>query len=104
MLTRVELYNHKPKQSSRKGLFFFIIACIILSASFFIFRYYYQSTIKIEAPSEDLGQKVVIHLPNGQKVFTYDNLIFEKDGKTYYKGERNTIDLTGGTVAYENWE
>ncbi|MFK9090434.1 hypothetical protein [Bacillus salipaludis] len=104
MLTRVELYNHKPKQSSWKGLLFFIAACIILTASFFIFRYYYQTTIKIEAPTEHLGQKVVIHLQNGQKVYTYDNLIFEKDGKTYYKGERNTIDLTGGTVVYEDWQ
>jgi hypothetical protein len=103
-LTRVELYNHKPKQSSKKGLYFFIVACIILTVGFFIFHHYYQSTIKIEAPTENLGQKVVIHLPNGQKVYTYENLIFEKDGRTYYKGERNTIDLTGGTVDYEDWK
>jgi hypothetical protein len=77
---------------------------MILTAGFFIFHHYYQSTIKIEAPAEDPGQKVVIQLPNGQKVYTYDNFIIEKDGKTYYKGERNTIDLTGGTVAYEEWE
>jgi len=31
-------------------------------------------------------------------------LIQEKDGKTYYKGERNTIDLTGGAVTYEEWK
>jgi hypothetical protein len=53
---------------------------------------------------ENPGPKVVIHLPNGQKVYTYENLIFEKEGKTYYKGERNTIDLTGGTVDYEEWK
>ncbi|CAH2713008.1 hypothetical protein BACCIP111895_00141 [Neobacillus rhizosphaerae] len=103
-MTRVELYQNKPRQSPWKGLFFFIIACMILAMGFFVFRYYYQTTIKIEAPTEKLGQKVVIHLPNGQKVFTYENLIFEKDGKTYYKGERNTIDLTGGTVDYQDWE
>ncbi len=77
---------------------------MILITGFFIFRHYYQSTIKIEAPTENLGEKVVIQLPNGQKVYTYDNFIIKKDGKTYYKGERNTIDLTGGTVAYEEWE
>ncbi|WP_040209598.1 hypothetical protein [Neobacillus jeddahensis] len=103
-MTRVELYNQKAKQFSWRGLFLFIVACMILSLSFFVFRYYYQSTIEIEAPSEDLGEKVVIHLPNGQKVYTYDNLIFKKDGKTFYKGERNTIDLTGGTVDYQEWE
>nr|WP_263327562.1 hypothetical protein [Neobacillus sp. Marseille-Q6967] len=69
-----------------------------------MFSHFYRSTIKIEAPEVDLGEKVVIHLPNGQKVFTYENLIIEKDGKTYYQGERNRIDLTGGTVTYENWE
>jgi hypothetical protein len=103
-MTRLELYHDKPKQFSWKGPFFFILTLVIMTASFFVFKYYYQSTIKIEAPSEDLGSKVVIHLPDGQEVFTYENLIIEKDGKTYYKGERNTIDLTGGTVTYENWQ
>jgi hypothetical protein len=77
---------------------------MILSVGFFMFWYYYQSTIKIESPEENLGSQVVIHLPDGKEVFTYENYIFEKDGRTYYKGERNTIDLTGGTVTYENWE
>jgi hypothetical protein len=103
-LTRAELYHTKPKQSSLKGLFFFIVVCLLLSVGFFAFRHYYQNTIKIEAPIENPGPKVVIHLPNGQKVYTYENLIREKDGKTYYKGERNTIDLTGGTVAFYEWK
>lgn len=103
-MTRLELYHDKPKQLSWKGPFLFILACIILTVGFFVFRHFYFSTIKIEAPEKDLGPKVVIHLPSGQKVYTYENLIFEKDGKTYYKGERNTIDLTGGTVDYENWK
>jgi hypothetical protein len=77
---------------------------LIIAAGIIFFHYYDQNSIKIEAPSENLGQKVVIELPNGQKVYTYDNLIYERNGKTYYKGERNTIDLTGGTVAYEEWK
>jgi len=104
-LTRIELYHQqKTKQFSWKGLFFFIAACMVVTASFFVFHYYYQSSIKIDAPQEKLGEKVVIHMPNGQKVYTYDNFIIEKDGKTFYKGERNTIDLTGGTVVYEEWK
>lgn len=103
-MNRVELYYHKTRQSSWKGLLFSIIACMILLFVFIVFRYYYQSTIKIEAPNEKPGQKVVVYLPNGQKVYTYDHLIQEKDGKTYYKGERNTIDLTGGAVTYEEWK
>jgi hypothetical protein len=103
-MTRLELYHNKPKQFSWKGPFFFILACIIVTGGLFVFRYYYQHSIRIEAPVVDLGSKVVIHLPNGQKVYTYENLIFKKNGKTYYKGERNIIDLTGGTVTYENWK
>jgi hypothetical protein len=103
-MTRLELYHDKTKQISLKGPLLFILICTIMIVGFFVFRHYYQTTIKIEAPQENLGPKVVIHLPNGQKVFTYENLIIEKDGKTYYEGERNTIDVTGGLVTYENWK
>lgn len=104
-MTRFELYHSKPrKQFSWKGLIFVFLSCLVLAGVFLVFSHFYRSSIKIEAPEVDLGEKVVIHLPNGQKVFTYENLIVEKDGKTYYQGERNTIDLTGGTVTYENWE
>ncbi|PFN97800.1 hypothetical protein COJ85_22470 [Bacillus sp. AFS076308] len=104
-MTRLELYHqHKTKQFSWKGLFFFIVVSWILTVSFFVFSYYYQNSIKIEEPQEKLGEKVVIQMPNGQKIYTYDNFVVEKDGKTFYKGERNTIDLTGGTVSYEDWK
>ncbi|MCL6571802.1 MAG: hypothetical protein K6T88_08955 [Bacillus sp. (in: Bacteria)] len=103
-MNRVELYNHKPQKFSRKGLIYFLFTSMILAVGFFIFGYYYQNTIKIEVPTKNLGQKIIIHLPNGQSVYTYEKLIVEKDGKTYYQGELNTIDLTGGTVEYENWE
>lgn len=102
-MTRLELYHDKPKQFFWKSSIFFILACIILTIGFFVFRYYYQNSIKIDTPTDYLGRKVVIQLPSGQKVFTYENLIGEKDGKTYYKGS-NTIDLTGGTVDYKNWK
>lgn len=66
--------------------------------------FYSQSLIRIETPKEDPGDKVIITLPSGKMVFTYENFIVEEDGKLFYKGERNTIDLTGGEVVYENWE
>jgi hypothetical protein len=103
-MTRIELYHQKAKQFSWKWPLFFILTLMIVTAGFFLFKHYYQSTIKIEAPDENQGSKVVIHLPDGKEVFTYENYILEKDGRIYYKGERNTIDLTGGTVTYENWE
>lgn len=66
--------------------------------------FYTQSLIVIEKPKPDLGEKVIIHLPTGETVFTYENLIVYEHGKLYYEGERNTIDLTGGKVVYEEWE
>lgn len=102
-MTRLELYHDKPKQFHWKGPIFFILLLITLSAGVFEFSHYWQGTIRIEAPQVDLGKKVIVHLPNGQEVLTYEHLIVKIDGKTYYKGERNTIDLTGGTVEYKNW-
>lgn len=66
--------------------------------------FYSQSLIRIETPKEDPGDKVIITLPTGKTIFTYENFIVEEDGKLLYKGERHTIDLTGGEVVYENWE
>ena len=31
-------------------------------------------------------------------------ILLKRMESLYYKGERNTIDLTGGTVIYQNWE
>lgn len=103
-MTRLELYHQKPKHKSWKGRFFFIVIGMVLAACLITYWQYDRRPIDLEAPVEEQGDKVVIDLPNGQKVYTFDHLIFEKDGKMYYKGERNTIDLTGGTVVYENWQ
>ncbi|MDP4084345.1 MAG: hypothetical protein Q8934_06970 [Bacillota bacterium] len=102
-MTRLELYRTNQKVFTWKGPFFFILSCIILAAGILYFQQYWQKSIRIEVPEADLGKKVVVQMPNGQEVFTYEKLIIKKDGKTYYKGERNTIDLTGGTVSYKNW-
>ncbi|KAA9021655.1 hypothetical protein [Niallia endozanthoxylica] len=65
---------------------------------------YSQSLIRVEAPKEELGEKVIITMPSGKTVYTYENLIVEEKGKLLYKGELNTIDLTGGVVEHQNWE
>lgn len=103
-MTRLELYHSNPKQYHWKGPLFFAFFCIILAAGILYFYSNWQNSIRIDAPEENLGKKIVVHMPNGQEINTYANLIVEKNGKTYYKGERNTLDLTGGTIAYENWK
>jgi len=65
---------------------------------------YSQSLIRVEAPKEELGEKVIITMPSGKTVYTYENLLVEEEGKLLYKGELNTIDLTGGVVEHQNWE
>jgi len=80
---------------------YFIIAVITLLLSTYL---YSKSLIKIKSPKQVLGEKVIITLPEGKTVYTYENLIIEEEGKLLYKGESNTIDLTGGQIAYENWE
>ena len=72
--------------------------------SFFHYICTLKSLIKIEAPKQVLGEKVIITLPEGKKVYTYENLIIEEEGKLFYKGESNTLNLTGGQIVYENWE
>ncbi|WP_462409667.1 hypothetical protein [Neobacillus sp. Marseille-QA0830] len=102
-MTRVELHQKNSRPFPWKGLILILLGAVFFSVSLFVFSHYYQSTIRIDAPEENVGKKVVIHMPNGQKVYTYENLIVEKNGKMYYKGDQNTIDLTGGTITYENW-
>lgn len=102
-MTRTELYHDKPKRFYWKGPIFFLLSCIILFAGFYQLNEYWQGKIRIDTPKVDLGKKVVVHLPNGQEVFTFENLIVKKDGKTFYKGDRVTIDLTGGTIEQKNW-
>ncbi|MGJ7919823.1 hypothetical protein [Neobacillus sp. LXY-4] len=76
---------------------------IFIAVLIFATNLYLKSLIKIEAPEIDLGRKVVVQLPNGKEIQTYENLLVEEDGKLYYQGELNTIDVTGGIVVVEDW-
>jgi hypothetical protein len=80
-----------------------LILIFLIAGLIFVIHLYLKSLIKIEAPEVDLGRKVVIQLPNGKEILTYENLIVEEDGKLYYEGEFNTIDVTGGVVVIKDW-
>jgi hypothetical protein len=102
-VTRYEMNHIQPKKTNLYkwiATFAFLLLCIGLMLGF---SKYAQSTIKIEAPQIDNGRKVIVHLPNGKEVFTYENLIVKEGEKLLYKGERNTLDLTGGKVEYKDW-
>lgn len=103
-MNRIELYHNKPKQFQWKVPFFFLLLSILIVAGgFYLYQQYDQRTIRIDTPNDSPGKKIVVSLPNGHEVFTYEKYIVKKGGKTYYKGERNTIDLTGGKVEYKDW-
>lgn len=102
-MNRLERHQAKKKSFHWMVPLFSILFCIFIIAGFIGFQHS-KNSVSVNAPKEDLGKKVVIHLPNGHDVFTYENLIVKKNGKTYYKGDRNTIDLTGGKIEYKNWK
>ncbi|WP_042356034.1 hypothetical protein [Bacillus rubiinfantis] len=103
-MTRSELFQRKTNHIRWKLPLLIIAACVLFIAILFRISYDLQPNNDIEELQVEKGRKVVIELPNGQKVYTYDHLIVEREGKTYYKGERNTIDLTGGKLSYQNWK
>lgn len=99
--------NQSEPLTKENKLFHFIWPVFVIVVFFSIILGLYQfsqSIIRIEAPEQDLGKKVIISLPEGNIVYTYEKYLVEEDGKLFYKGERNTINLTGGDVVYENWE
>ena len=100
-MSRVERLAKQRRPFYKMWSLYFIIAVITLLLSTY---FYTKSLIKIKSPKQVLGNKVIITMPEGKTVYTYENLIIEEEGKLYYKGERNTIDLTGGKIIYKNWE
>ena len=100
-MSRLERLAKQRKPFYKMWSLYLIIAVITLLLSTY---FYSKSLIKIKSPKQVLGEKVIITLPEGKTVYTFENLIIEEDGKLYYKGERNTLDLTGGQIVYENWE
>ncbi|MDE3838700.1 hypothetical protein C0966_04775 [Bacillus methanolicus] len=100
-MTRTEKFHQHPKSFFWKGMALFVIFSVAIVTALYFFS---QSLIKVEAPKKDYGRKVIIQLPNGKEVLTYENLIVKEDGKIFYKGENNKIDLTGGNIVYEDWK
>lgn len=100
-MNRVERLAKQRKPFYKMWSLYFIIVVITLLLSTYL---YSKSLIKIKSPKPVLGEKVIITLPEGKTVYTYENLIIEEEGKLLYKGESNTIDLTGGQISYKNWE
>jgi hypothetical protein len=93
-------YLEEDKRGFPIWIFYVISTLIAILLSFY---FYSQSLIRVESPEQKLGEKVIISLPDGGRILTYENFIVEEKGKLYYKGERNKIDFSGGIVIYENW-
>lgn len=103
MLSRLEMHTKPVKKGSVFPKVVLVILSIFVLASLAT-ALYFKNDIVIDKPEEDLGEKVVVVLPNGKEVYTYENLIVSENGKLYYKGDRSSIDLTGGIVRFEEWK
>ncbi|MGP7819168.1 hypothetical protein [Niallia sp. 01092] len=95
-------YNDKNTPFFKK--MYFLVSLIILALFITVYAIIEHFFTDPFTAKKDLGEKVIVTLPNGKKVYTYENLIVEENGKLLYKGERNTIDLTGGVVVQEDWK
>ena len=101
-MSRSEKHANQDHKKRKKPIYF-ICCCVLLLL--FIGGYFFTEYFFADKPNDqNLGDKVVITLPTGKKVFTYENLIVEENGKLLYKGDRNTLDLTGGVIVYEDWD
>lgn len=80
-----------------------LILLLLLAGLIVAIHFYLKSQIKIEAPEIDLGRKVVVKLPEGRELQTFENLLIEDNGKLYYEGEFNTIDISDGVVVIQDW-
>jgi hypothetical protein len=101
-VSRLKRYaTYKPWISVKIG---FLLVCLIV-LFLLVTKLYGNNTIVTDQPNKDEpGEKIIIILPSGKKVYTYENLIVSENGKLYYKGDRSVLDLTGGIVKYEEWE
>jgi hypothetical protein len=105
ILAEVANTMRSDRYTSRRTITWKILFLILMTAAAVLLIFYYStSLIKIESPEKDLGQKVVIELPAGKNIYTYEKLLIKENGKLYYRGERNEIDLTGGRIIYEDWD
>lgn len=95
--------RHINKKKPFYQVFSFFLASFVV-IGLISFHIYLKNTIKVETPKKELGKKVVVEMPNGKDIYTYENLIVSEDGKLIYKGERNTLDLTGGKIKYKQWK
>lgn len=82
----------------RKLLVLIVLIIILLSIT-------YHLVVSGSSPaSGDIGKGriVFIEMPNGTEIETYEVYLEKEDGILYYKGDYNTIDLTGASLVYKD--
>ncbi|WP_428908847.1 hypothetical protein [Niallia sp. Krafla_26] len=98
---QIQHNNHEVKPLYKFGSLYILVALLAVLIGLY---FYSQALIQVKTPNPDLGEKVIVTLPAGKTIYTYENLIVEEDGKLLYKGENSTLDLSGGVVVYQEWE
>lgn len=82
----------------------FLLVCLIVLSLLVAKLYLYKGFVTDQPKEKELGEKIIVILPSGKEVYTYENLVTSENGKLIYKGDRSKINLTGGIVKYEDWE
>ena len=100
-MSQFQSIMNKSKVLDKMGTLYMSVVLLFILIGFY---FYSQSLIKVEAPEFDPGNKIIITLPDGKMIYTYENLIYEKNGKLIYKGENSTLNLTGGKVDNKKWQ
>lgn len=89
--------QHKRVSLFRKTMMPFLL--LLLAGSI-----YYLGVPKhtpASEPKEPLGRVVIIELPNGNTMTTYEAYIVKKGEKLFYKGKDSEIDITGGKITFK---
>lgn len=94
-----------PSRSSKKRESFiqaYKPLWIIVSACFIVTWLYLKLPVShhTQPATTNLGRTVIVYMPNGTKMYTYEKYIIQKDGKTYYKSEYYNMNITNARIEY----
>ncbi|MFJ8247384.1 hypothetical protein [Peribacillus asahii] len=74
------------------------IALVVL-APFIAYKLAYPNSGS-DVVKEDLGREIIVHLPNGNTMHTYEGYIIHDEDKVLYQSKYYEKDITGSEIEY----